>query len=1127
VSTKAVALLLAVLAVVAGLLWIAARSLEKPGSGQAIERSAVRADPTGLLERSSDVSADAAAEPDPAAMLAIEPNSGNAAVAARNERSPEFKLRGRVVDAADQPLAGALVRWTPLRAEFERNWPLAVPWQAIEASSRTTVSGETGQFELTLEAADPLHALDSVIWASVAGYQPGYVLMSRARSAGGALVTDLVPDAAEESPSADAAQADAGRGALQGKVSGRGVPPGDSDAWTVRCARLEGQRVRVLDSNEAPAAAASVRLLGQARYLAVGALGAELARAVRVYSFEGAVDERGMALLPAFEHEVLYQARLGDQLSLPGRSKPGEVLELTLAGGLEFEARVLLEAGAELRPTDVVFVAHQQASGDWMSVGGFEIRSDGTCGPHVLPDLPGLQWEFQIQAERLLPDVVLLPRWRAGERARVELKGVKAEMQPVRVLELGEENPVSDAVVRARWFVDDTNQVMRYGSNMLTDAQGRAQVPAPGARPLWLSVARSGFSDAGSGPHIAGPDPIDVHLTRESTLRGRVQHSGVPVQDFRVTYWISDRMKCSYEDFQSSDGSFVMERMPRAVITLYAVGRGYAQCQPVQVDLRGREEGEVVLELPSSVRGRGLVLDANTRRPLGGVQVLVYTCEQFQMLTRSGVETLSGPDGRFELDGFAPSHSSIYCLKDGYAPQYAFAIGKPGEEIDFGILPLTSDDPYCMQLVPGAWPGLTVRSWAASGAATADGIVPDAAGWSCVRGVKPGLLMLTLAYSDRSTVEFDQAILPGKPLQWEHTIGGPAAATIELPGVGAPGCEVEPPFGLVVNYASPEGRPVRRVFMLGAEPRGRLEGLPPGPAVIAVYDAKRMLARRRVEFLAGAEQAIAIEIGCEQRCLQLITQTGEPYAGKYVFWSQPGEYHNSKQRLRTSADGEFCIPGEITGSIELTATESGFVVSQPVLLNAAREPRQIVQLAPVGELAVRLLDGDAPVPGILCMLQNEGAFFLQNAASTNQSGSVRWEQIALQPQRLTITGQGLWEQSVVLMPRPAPAPLIDVAVHRVGSLELRAISANGLPLAGATFELSHAAFAGSAADWLASGRITSSTGSLTSAPDGKLLLEGLPRGEYALRATLPGGASGSGACQVRAGEASACAILLP
>jgi hypothetical protein len=507
--------------------------------------------------------------------------------------------------------------------------------------------------------------------------------------------------------------------------------------------------------------------------------------------------------------------------------------------------------------------------------------------------------------------------------------------------------------------------------------------------------------------------------------------------------------------------------------------------------------------------------------------VVVYTCEQFQMLTRSGVETLSGPDGRFELDGFAPSHSSIYCLKEGFAPQYAFAIGKPGEEIDFGILPLTPDDPYCMQLVPGAWPGLTVRSWSASGAATADGIVPDAAGWSCLRGVKPGLLMLTLAYSDRSSVEFDQAILPGKPLQWEHTIGGPAAATIELLGVGAPGCDIQPPYGIVANYASPEGRPVRRVFLLGTEPRGRLEGLPPGRASIAVYDARRMLARRHVELFAGAEQAIAIEIGCEQRCLQLLTQTGAPYAGKYVFWSQPGEYHNSKQRLRTSADGEFCIPAEITGSIELTATESGFVVSQPVLLNVTREPRQIVQLAPVGELAVRLLDEGAPVPGILCMLQNEGAFFLQNAASTNQAGSVRWEEITLQPQRLTITGQGLWEQSVVLMPRLAPAPVVDIAVHRVGALELRVLGPSGQPIGGATFELTHAELGGSATAWLAQGRLSSSTASMTSAVDGTLLLDGLPRGNYALSATAPGGAIGSGACEVVAGGVSACSILVP
>jgi hypothetical protein len=440
---------------------------------------------------------------------------------------------------------------------------------------------------------------------------------------------------------------------------------------------------------------------------------------------------------------------------------------------------------------------------------------------------------------------------------------------------------------------------------------------------------------------------------------------------------------------------------------------------------------------------------------------------------------------------------------------------------------MAADDPYCMQLEPSAWPGLTVRSWAATGAATVDGVVPDALGRSCIQGVKPGLLSIGLVYSDRSLVSIDYPILPGGAFDWTHTIGGSAAATIQLRGTDAPECRVVPPYSAALHYVTPEGRQARRRFELGSEPNSRLEGIVPGRQVLVISDSRGPVARRTLTIDDKTEQEISLDADCGSRCLQVLTQTGEPYAERGLMWCQAGDYHFAKVGVRTNSQGEFCIPGSIVGTIELTATESGFVVAQPVLLNASREPRQVVQLAPLGDLAVRLLDQGAPQTGIVCILQNESSFFQQNSATTNEQGVVRWEQLSMSMQRLYISGQGLWNQSSLLVPQPTPAPVVDVQVYGLGDVALKAIDPTGFNVAGATFDLVHQELHESASSWLSGAKITSSTNSLTSGQDGKLVLTGLPRGKYAVSVELAGGKQGQGVCDVLAGKLAQCVVAVP
>jgi hypothetical protein len=997
-------------------------------------------------------------------------------------------LRGAVLTENGTPIDGARVTWTPLGPRFERHYWLAVPWDEVRAATRSAVSGSDGRFEIELAGGDPLGRVDAAVWASKVGYEPGAVLVSAA------------DNPAEER--------------------------------IVRCVAHPEQPVRVVDSDALPASGADVHVYGLVRLAQVADLDPGVARMRRVYWYDVTCDSDGRASVPGWRKEVQHVATRGAELSEPRASKADGVLELVLASGFEFDARVVLEAEASVTPKDAIQVARQDASGKWTWLGGYELRADGSCGPHRLPAVAATDWMFSLQAERLLTEETHVGSQRAGAHVHVALPGKAARLVAVSVHEEGDK-PVQAAVVRAMWQSDGPEPQWVYSPSVLSDEHGKAAVPAPADRGVWLMANRFGYADVNLGPFGVSDKPIDVLMQPQCTLVGYVHHAGEPVANFRITHWLTDLNFPVVQDFKDrEDGSFELPKLPQAPVHLYAVAPGYAQCAMVEVNMRGRDRGEVELELPTALRGRGRVIDANTRQPLDGVDVLVYTTLQFQMLTPSGSEVRTGPDGRFELSGFPPSYTSVYCLKSGYASQYAFAIGKPGEELEFGVIGMRTDDPYCVEFAPRAWSGLSVQSWRGIGAATIDGAVPDANGVSCVQGVKPGLLQMSVTYSDGSVVSCDHLIEPGPATQWTQTVGGPAAATLELRGLDAASCKLKPPLRLLLNYRMPEGNLAAREFVLGAGSSARLEGLVPGRQVLQLFDKGGLLARREISIEAVAEQTLELDIACDWRCLQVLDQAGEPLAQKRVSWRQAGEYYVAEDWQRCDGSGVFCIPASTTGTILLSTRESGLVVGQPVVLQADPQTRQVVRLEPLGDLVLRLVDAGVAQSGVTCLLEGVDPFYVHTVNATNEQGLVRWDGLRLAPVRLTVAGQGLWKQQTVHVPQPLPARTIDVPVYRVGDLELSVLNAAGLSVAGIPIDLVHVELGAGAAQWLQQQRIRCTSGglgagALVPGANGKLALQGLPRGSYTWSVALPNGAQSDGICEVVGGAAQQAFVSLP
>jgi hypothetical protein len=85
---------------------------------------------------------------------------------------------------------------------------------------------------------------------------------------------------------------------------------------------------------------------------------------------------------------------------------------------------------------------------------------------------------------------------------------------------------------------------------------------------------------------------------------------------------------------------------------------------------------------------------------------------------------------------------------------------------------------------------------------------------------------------------------------------------------------------------------------------------------------------------------------------------------------------------------------------------------------------------------------------------------------------------------------------------------------RVGGLELIATRVSGEPLADAAIELINEQMYTSVSSWIESGLVKRPSNGLATGTDGRLVVDGLPRGSYRWTLRGPGGESGSGRVQI-------------
>jgi hypothetical protein len=984
-------------------------------------------------------------------------------------------LRGRVVDPAGNPIAGAHVQAVS-RTQTDLDWECA--WQAddwgpLDRRRLTGRADELGVFQLVEWTEGPQGWM---VWASHPGFVTGGVVMPA--SSGPVAEPVLV---LERGPTLAVRVVGKNGEAVQGAVV---VQYGTTPRET---------------------------LLGDGR---------SLERARRLLVERAQTDERGMADVPRFAGEVVLTASAEGRASLPWRGVPGASVDLVLGASFtvggsvtlpdwshlnyEGERRILIEAES---PTSTLGLA---------SVRGI---AGGAWGPVELPLLDGARYRLKLEGSPIIPTFHEFAAPGPGEHLVLD---VVAEVgHPLWILvenEVGHAIPDAEAV--SLWVQDGRERSLRRRGDTLgqiaqwsfpSGSYVRTFVTAPGYAGRWLE-------------DVAFPEPAPqthlIILGRSGSLSGKCMHDGQPVSDFQIVVWEPTRANFTqtHRVFRGrADGSFEFADAPAGDIAVAAATADLPYCRPIHTTVPGKE---LVIELLSPLSGRGQVVDLETGEPVPQARVQALPVLPEGRLRPWGSEHSVDAEGRFSFEGFTSGQNGVLVSAPGYAESEARATAFEGV-VDFGRIPL--DRPRVVEL------RLTSESpvdfTQAFGHGTKDTVLStfgfDAGGVARIEGLNAGFHHVGLEGIPQATwaiLAFD--LKRGRTWKYSHKLNGRRRLTVDVTGSSEDSASI---VGLGVSFVSPDG--VRTQLGVPFEPGQTLslEGIDADSACVAVLGPVKVKAST-LAVLRGEELYGRLDLGEEPFHLRVVDHAGAPLQGVLVAVS---DTLPTALNLQTTTDSEgscvFTGLPKRTILVSLEHEAHGRLLEQPI--DASQREAMLVLTAGAG-LRLQTLDGEAPIAGV-------------RAQARVTSIGPRWSLLAHSDASGHLQADGLGAGRIlVALDHPEcwpvtvecrasnPAQPQRVQIRRLGALSLALRTPDGVAVPGRSLRLHSVEFDADVASWIQEGRVASK-GGLVSDAKGEIRVQELPRGPYRYRLATSVGETLEGLCEVLPGTQVSVPIVVP
>ncbi|MCE9595058.1 MAG: carboxypeptidase-like regulatory domain-containing protein [Planctomycetes bacterium] len=787
-------------------------------------------------------------------------------------------------------------------------------------------------------------------------------------------------------------------------------------------------------------------------------------------------------------------------------------ITLTLADSFELSGVIELPMGTALVDGAEIWVGPADVNAR-SCVAKLPVRSDGSFGPARCPLLPAQQYGFNLLSTRVLSEYVLRSTPSIDEQVFVRFEGRVPSPVEVRVTD-DKGGPIAGAAVGVFWAGPlSANDV--FAQPMLTNADGRATLAAPAEGALNFRVRRTGFVPLLSGPVLLDAREarhVDLELKRGGRIEGRVVSGAEPVKAFQLVFWPpANADETRYEFFEGrDDGRFAVEAVEVRSLLAYAASKTHPRSEIVAIAFQDGVADLGTLELAPSLRGRGRVIDAETRAPLVGASAQTWNCWGYRILSAQSAPVLVDADGAFELDGLRPGQNTIWVQAPGYHWAQPNVSAEVGDEADIGLVPLERTVPLSFQLVSEEPRDFT--AFALSASRTVDFPLTSfpADGRLEVPGCARGDIEFGVDYPDGSTAYFVHQVERAVPADVAHTV----ANELDVDVRARIGAACDGATDLQVGLCCDDhGVFVARWMYLDEAGRAHFVGLPRGPFSVVVQAGDRELHRSRFEPKGKREQTLELDVACRSKTLRVLASDGSPRARGSVLCACVAEGPPAFMHHATDDEGRLSIAWPDCGELLVCAVGPSPRFGLRVAVDDSIE--QEIVLPAASRLELRVHDRGEALAGVLVSARESSSDLWLDPAVSNASGIGVWDDIGPGAYDVVVDGQGFWRVARQYTVSDGARLAADLDVRRLGGVDFEIRGALGEAVAGARVTLASTEFGETSDQWIAEHRVPSTNPS--SETSGLVTLDGLPNGDYTWTVACDDGRSATGTLVVPPG----------
>jgi hypothetical protein len=851
-----------------------------------------------------------------------------------------------------------------------------------------------------------------------------------------------------------------------------------------------GVRVIVLDAGGMPVDSAVVEQHGKELRVGVEAP----VHAPLLFERFRTTDANGVCTATRFPGRQALVARRGSFAS-----RPIVIDELRTEVTLRLQG-VFTASGTVTRPTDpdvrgeiVPRITIEARNGNlWRELATAVSHRDGTWGPLEVPCEPangGVSYRALVHGTAVVTEQTPFSEPAPGDHVVLHLDARTGTQQWFMGYDGEQGTPLLGTTATVSW--EDDGAILSVSSRARPDGYVNVLGIRPG--PVHATLTKPGYSGSVM-PALelpeATPRTITDILTKGVEVTGRVLRNGKPVPDFELTYWKDDEVtfRQTVEFHDQPDGTFLIEGLAIGSWGLVASAPDSPGSRPLQVDVTEQRIGDLVLELLPAVRGSGRVLRAINASPATDAIVQPYVLGGGAPLTPWGVPLLVGPDGVFEGMAFREGENYLMVGAPGFGTQTVFAESDAGS-VDFGLVELNPSAELKIEVLDGVEGAYRFYVNGPAPRST-DRFERTESGSLVARlGDLPlGDFVIELTHPNLNTTFRKLSIRSG-----ENVIlfrAGSGSVKVLYRDAGDHGYE------LAIEMYDSRGEWEWYATNFTPEGVAEMTNLPAGEARLYVREGDTAVASASATIRAGEETLVELKTGSMDLLLRVLNGEDDAVSGASVRLTSTDAV---KQRYGglTNADGEYLFRSlsRATYLLRVSHPTLGLLSDVEIVIDSDEPIEREVVLDGSASLDLLLVDGDDPLPGLVCKLLDSFGSDLTAAVLSNDQGRAQIPRLTPGAYRLSVAGDHVWPVSLDVDVQKG-AGLRTLDVRRLGDLVIRVVSAEGVPVLGTEVELVDQRTGTAVSDWLAAGLVAGSA-ELVSDKHGEIALVGLPHGAYA------------------------------